>query len=283
MNIKLQTSHSFSAWLRAAGLTAVTFAALGTGQAVFADSSLNWKDRHFLTETADDNHEAAACAQLAAQQASDPSVRAFAQQLAADHRQLGQDLGQLGQQKSLALDTGVTVALPAVTVTSTANPGDNTVVPLGGPNASLSGSNMGALTDTPTGNRIEPTGTSVSPGVTQASANPASDRQVLAATGSSTGGATSYQYAGTGTATATVAATSGSDDRKYRRLARMSGADFDREYIAMTVSAEQKEVSDFDQKSRDASDADVRAFAAKELPTLQAHLDRAQSLAQNLK
>lgn len=270
------------AWLRAAGFTAVTVA-LCLGSSAFADTSLNWSDRHFVNETADANHEDLALAQLASQQASDPSVRAYAQQVVTDHRQLGQDLSQLAAQKSLALDSEVTVMAPvAVNSTTQANLGSNAVVPLGGPNSSYSGANMGALTDTPTGNRIQAQGTPVSPGVTQASANPGSDLQVLAATGANMDGATRTQYQATSTTT-TVATANPWDDRKYRRLARMNGSDFDREYLALAVSAHEDEVKDFQKKSRDASDPDVRAFAAKELPTLQSHLDRAQSLSQSMK
>ena len=277
-----QSVTTTSSWLRAAGLTAVTLA-LCLGQSAFADTSLSWSDRHFVNETADANHEDLALAQLASQQASDSSVRAFAQQLVNDHRQLGQDLSQLAAQKSLALDSEVTVMAPvAVNSTTQANLGSNAVVPLGGPNSSYSGANMGALTDTPTGNRIQAQGTPVSPGVTQASANPGSDLQVLAMTGANSDGTTRYQASTTATAT-TTSANSMWDDRKYRRLARMNGADFDREYLAMAVSAHEDEVKDFQKKSRDASDPDVRAFAAKELPTLQSHLDRAQSLAQSMK
>jgi predicted outer membrane protein len=249
---------------------------------VFAATSLSWSDRHFVNEAADGNHEELALAQLASQQASDPSVRAFAQQVVNDHRQLGQDLSQLAQQKGLALDSDVTVMAPvAVNSTTQANLGSNAVVPLGGPNASWSGSNMGALTDTPTGNRIQAQGTPMSPGVTQSSANPGSDLQVLATTGANTDGTTHYQA--TSTTTTTTMASNPWDDRKYRRLAKMNGTDFDREYIALTVSAHEEQVKDFDKKSRDASDPDVRAFASRELPTLRAHLDRAQSLAQSMK
>ena len=269
--------------LRAASLLTAVTLALCLGQTAFADTSLNWSDRHFVNETADSNHEDVALAQLASQQASDPSVRAFAQQVVTDHRQLGQDLNQLAAQKSLALDSDVTVMAPvAVNSSAPSNLGANAVIPLGGPNSSYSGANMGALTDTPTGNRIQAQGTPVSPGVTQSSANPGSDLQVLATTGANTDGTTRYQ-ASTTTAVTTTSASNPWDDRKYRRLARMNGTDFDREYLALAVSAHEDKVKDFQKKSRDASDPDVRAFASKELPTLQAHLDRAQSLAQSMK
>jgi predicted outer membrane protein len=270
--------------LRAASLLTAVTLALCLGQTAFADTSLNWSDRHFVNETSDSNHEDVALAQLASQQASNPSVRAFAQQVVTDHRQLGQDLSQLAAQKSLTLDSEVTVMAPvAVNSTTQANLGSNAVIPLGGPNSSYSGANMGALTDTPTGNRIQAQGTPVSPGVTQASANPGSDLQVLATTGANMDGANrTVQYQATSTTTTATAANPW-DDRKYRRLARMNGTDFDREYLALAVSAHEDEVKDFQKKSRDASDPDVRAFASKELPTLQAHLDRAQSLAQSMK
>jgi putative membrane protein len=72
-------------------------------------------------------------------------------------------------------------------------------------------------------------------------------------------------------------------DRQYHRLAKESGTDFDRDFIDRMVDDHEKDVKMFEKKANDADDPDVRAFAAKQLPTLRQHLSQAQNLAQNEK
>ena len=54
-------------------------------------------------------------------------------------------------------------------------------------------------------------------------------------------------------------------------LSKLSGADFDREYMRLMVEDHDKDVSAFQQKSGDAGDADLKAWVTKTLPTLQEH------------
>jgi putative membrane protein len=71
-------------------------------------------------------------------------------------------------------------------------------------------------------------------------------------------------------------------DEKHRehvtKLSAMSGADFDREYGKMMLSDHRKDVSEFEKQSTRGTDADLKAFASKTLPTLQEHLRMAESL-----
>ena len=67
------------------------------------------------------------------------------------------------------------------------------------------------------------------------------------------------------------------DRREINKLSKLSGADFDREYMKSMVSDHQKDVSEFKSESKSSRDNDVKSFAAKTLPTLQQHLDLAQS------
>jgi putative membrane protein len=60
-------------------------------------------------------------------------------------------------------------------------------------------------------------------------------------------------------------------------LADLSGADFDRKYMDMMVTDHEKAVSLFESHT-DASDADVKAFAEKTLPTLKHHLQMAKDV-----
>ena len=63
----------------------------------------------------------------------------------------------------------------------------------------------------------------------------------------------------------------------YDRLSKLSGAEFDREYMKDMVSDHRKDVSEFRQESQSGSDPDVKAWAAKTLPTLEHHLQMAES------
>lgn len=56
------------------------------------------------------------------------------------------------------------------------------------------------------------------------------------------------------------------------RLSKASGSTFDREYVKMMVKDHEKDVAAFKRASKDAKDPDVKAWAAKTLPTLEDHL-----------
>lgn len=62
------------------------------------------------------------------------------------------------------------------------------------------------------------------------------------------------------------------------RLSNLSGPDFDRAYMGEMVKDHTRDVSDFEQASLVAQDADLKSFAGKTLPTLREHLEMAQSL-----
>ena len=68
-----------------------------------------------------------------------------------------------------------------------------------------------------------------------------------------------------------------STQREMDKLSKMSGADFDREYMKHMVSDHKKDVSEFKTESNRAKDPQVKQFAATTLPTLQQHLELAQS------
>ena len=62
------------------------------------------------------------------------------------------------------------------------------------------------------------------------------------------------------------------------KLSGMTGRDFDREYVKMMVSDHRKDVNEFEKQSTRGTDADLKAFATKTLPTLQEHLRMAEAL-----
>ncbi len=63
----------------------------------------------------------------------------------------------------------------------------------------------------------------------------------------------------------------------YDRLSKLSGAEFDRAYMQEMVADHNEDVSEFRREATSGSDADVKAWAAKTLPTLEHHLQMAES------
>jgi len=63
------------------------------------------------------------------------------------------------------------------------------------------------------------------------------------------------------------------------RLSKMSGADFDKAYMAHMVNDHTKDVAEFKQEGSSGKDPDVKNFAQQTLPTLQDHLKQAKSIA----
>jgi len=63
-------------------------------------------------------------------------------------------------------------------------------------------------------------------------------------------------------------------------LAKLQGAGFDRAYIRQMVEDHEKAVKLFSKEAQEGQDADLKAFAAETLPTLQEHLKMASQLAQ---
>jgi putative membrane protein len=68
-----------------------------------------------------------------------------------------------------------------------------------------------------------------------------------------------------------------SSQREYDKLSKMSGAQFDREYMDHMVSDHKKDISEFQKQAKNGKDPDVKQFASSTLPVLQQHLQLAQS------
>jgi putative membrane protein len=62
----------------------------------------------------------------------------------------------------------------------------------------------------------------------------------------------------------------------YDKLSRLSGSQFDREYMSYMVKDHKEDIALFEKQARKSDAADVKAFAEKTLPTLQEHLKMAQ-------
>ena len=62
------------------------------------------------------------------------------------------------------------------------------------------------------------------------------------------------------------------------RLSKMSGAAFDRDYMQAMVDGHRKVAADFRKESQSGSDAELKSWAAKTLPTVEAHLKQAETV-----
>lgn len=67
-------------------------------------------------------------------------------------------------------------------------------------------------------------------------------------------------------------------EQTMEKLSKLSGADFDRAYVMAMVEVHEKDVAAFAAVAKNATD--VKAFAAKTLPTLQMHLEMIRTLAE---
>lgn len=62
------------------------------------------------------------------------------------------------------------------------------------------------------------------------------------------------------------------------KLSKLSGPEFDKAFVKDQVKDHQKDISDFQAEAQYGSDPNVKAAAAKLLPTLQQHLEQAKDL-----
>jgi putative membrane protein len=67
------------------------------------------------------------------------------------------------------------------------------------------------------------------------------------------------------------------DKAMYDRLSKLSGAAFDRAYMQAMVTDHVTDVAAFKREAQTGNDPEVKAFAAKTLPTLEDHLKMARS------
>lgn len=81
----------------------MTAARTGSGM-MSSDAKLSWSDKRFVTKVADNSQDEAALAKLAAERASNPDVRNYAQRLVQDHSKVNQELMTLASAKNVEID-----------------------------------------------------------------------------------------------------------------------------------------------------------------------------------
>ncbi|MFD1142428.1 DUF4142 domain-containing protein [Larkinella insperata] len=76
-----------------------------------------------------------------------------------------------------------------------------------------------------------------------------------------------------------IPATLSEDHQKHvDELTKLSGAEFDKEYVKLMVDDHKEDIDLFKEASFNAKDPDIKAFAGKTLPTLQKHYDAVKAI-----
>jgi len=71
----------------------------------------------------------------------------------------------------------------------------------------------------------------------------------------------------------TVLTENGND--AYKKLSKVSGTSFDKEYCDMMINGHKAAIAEFEKVIKETTDADIKQFATSTLPELQSHLEHA--------
>lgn len=72
------------------------------------------------------------------------------------------------------------------------------------------------------------------------------------------------------------------DRGTYDKLSKLSGSQFDRQYMKGQVSDHEKVISEFQKEANEGGNSNIKNFASETLPTLQEHLKLARSADQQV-
>jgi putative membrane protein len=71
--------------------------------------------------------------------------------------------------------------------------------------------------------------------------------------------------------------------KKHEAMSKLSGDEFDREFVSHMVTSHQQGIAKYTEAARDGGNPEVAELANDTLPTLQKHLETAQSLEKNFR
>jgi putative membrane protein len=212
-------------------------------------------DRKFIMEAAHGGMMEVQLGRMAADKATNADVKQFGQRMVDDHSRANSELMTLASQKGITLpasgDTGMMnqTDQSSSTTTTTAQTTDQQTS-AGSSTSGQQGSTSGQQGSTTSGQQ------------------------------------SSTDMSATGQRHARVNENSGAtldDQKSMNKLSGLSGDAFDREYVNMMVKDHEKDVKEFERASTKAKDPDVRAFAAKTLPTLREHLQQVRDIQSRMK
>lgn len=75
---------------------------------------------------------------------------------------------------------------------------------------------------------------------------------------------------------------SSKDQTMYRSLSPKTGTDFDKAYMTAMLKDHREDIAEFRHEANSGTDPDIKAWAAKTLPTLEEHLKLAEDCAKQL-
>jgi putative membrane protein len=195
-------------------------------------------DKKFIMEAAHGGMMEVELGKIAAQKATSDEVKQFAQRMVDDHSKANDELMQLASSKGVMMNHSMGT----------------------GAGASGTDSQMSSSNTQTTSSDARTTGQTSGSGTTQTS-------------GSNT-------MSGQGQSSSNASADEAKMMKKHQemvsKMSALSGADFDRKYMEHMVKDHEKDVSLFERESTRGSDADVKAWATKTLPTLRDHLRMAR-------
>jgi putative membrane protein len=213
-----------------------------------SSSALASDDRKFIMEAAHDGMMEVKMGRMAADKASNADVKAFGQRMVDDHSRANTELMALASQKGVTLPGASDMAM---TDQSSSNVSNTTA---------QSSNQQSSSTSSTSGQQSSTSPTTAQPSSTDTAAAAQRHARVETNTGETL-----------------------KDQENTNKMMGLSGDAFDREYMNMMVKDHEKAVKDFEKVSTKAKDPDVRAFAAKTLPTLREHLQQARDIQSRVK
>jgi len=216
------------------------------------DMKIASDDKSFVMKAAEAGMSEVEMGQLALQQASNEEVKRFAQRMVDDHSKANTELMQLAQSKG--------ITLPASTSSGS---GDN-----------MTSSGQSTATST-SGQQSTSTGQQTTGTTGQQNNRSGSGQQ-----NDRTGSGQQNDRSGSMTTGQDSTGMKGSSDhnKMMDKMGKLSGADFDREYIKHQVADHDKAVALFEKQSRNGKDPELKAFAERTLPTLREHQQMVRDL-----
>jgi putative membrane protein len=201
-----------------------------------ATGMLSSDDKKFIKEAAHGGMMEVDLGKLAAQKAMSDEVKQFGQRMADDHSKANDELMQLASSKGVMINHSM--GSTATSGTATAGGTDSPAT------ASQTSTTQTSTTQTNTPQTsISQTGTMSGPGPSASS----DEAKMM---------------------------------KKHQdmvsKMSALSGAEFDRKYMEHMVKDHEKDVAAFERISTKGTDADLKAWAAKTLPTLREHLQLAR-------
>lgn len=216
-------------------------------------------DRRFVNEAAEGGMAEVMHGRLAVERASNDEVKNFAQQMIDDHTKANQELMQLATTRGITLSNGVMAH-------QTGQQSDQRT----STNATQSGQTRQSSTQSGSQSGTGTQSGSQSTSETQMNRQDATQRSPDSGTHT---GQHSGQMAGQ------QSELQGKHRDAMNRLSKLSGAEFDREYMRHQVKDHDNAVALYERQANGGSDTELKAFASGKLPTLREHQQMARSIA----